>query len=374
MGIISRIRLRQFRNYSFLDLKLDPGLNVLLGANGQGKTNLLEAVCYLALLRSFRCRQTHALRQCGEEGFSVGGTLTADATAPYQRELVVDYGERRQLRIEGTMVERASEFINQFLCVPLVPEDIELVRGTSRLRRRFMDIILTQTVPAYLLDLQRYSEAVQRRNIILRRRALYADSMLEAYDQLLLEHGIPLLESRRAYLTETNDLLRRFSDSLFGSDKGCVSLKLSSNVLRSDYIDAAGRELRKCFWDLLRESRDRDRDEGRTSYGPHRDSFTFLLGGRDMSLFGSEGECRMATLALRLSSLELIKSHNSSGLGVVLLVDDVFGDLDQERRAAFFRTLASADQTLLACTRIPAELADIPGVVFDVVGGTVVRR
>jgi len=348
------LRLQQFRNYTSLEAEFTPGLNLIVGANGQGKTNLLESVCYLALLRSFRSRQINSLRQWGADSFSVFGRI--DHPGGGAINLAVTYGERRQLRAGGQPVEKASEFINRFLCVPFVPEDIELAKGAAGVRRRFLDIVLSQTEPLYLHHLQRYTAALRSRNIVLREPAKYASSSLSAYDTLLVRHGGAIVASRRSFATELDASLESISRDLLGGVR--LSVKLSCNVLGSTGADVLDpNALEGAFEEALGRSLERDRDEGCTRCGPHRDDLILSLDGRALGLFGSEGQCRLASLALRLASLAGIRRTSGNGRAVILLVDDVVGELDARGRGAFFDAFQQGDQTFVAATSAPPELS-----------------
>ncbi len=357
MGTLSRLRLRHFRNYTSLDLGLAPGLNLIVGPNGQGKTNLIEAVCYLALLRSFRARRVTALRQWDADYFFVGGELLrGGSTGDGIRELGVGQGERRKLRLDGMPVAKASEFINQFICVTFVPEDIQLLRGAAKLRRRFLDILLSQLHSDYLLHLQRYVLAVRHRNAVLRQLHKYSQTALSAYDELVVRHGSRIALARWQLVHDMVAALEGISPLLYGASEMQLRVKLVSNVVPAQGDDVTLAAVTARYERALAKSATRDCEEGRTCSGPHRDDLRFILGGRDLTMFGSEGECRMACLALRLASLELVRGRDPDERGVVLLVDDVYGDLDTNRRRAFFDMVSGCGQVLLAGTQIPAEL------------------
>jgi len=371
MGYLSHLRLRSFRNYAALDLDLAPQFNVLVGANGQGKSNILESICYLALLRSFRSKRIAPLKQWGASGFFVGGKLSGLDDASLPVELSIGYDDKRVLRFNQHPVDRASEFINAFICVTLVPEDIELITGAAGLRRRFLDIFLCQVEPLYLLNLQRYLEALRCRNVMLRQPGKYPPSAFASYEGILVEHGAFLLCHRVRWLKRLNAALSTLSPRLLSSTDLVVSVVFTPSVSRCDDRAETQIEMMACFAEALERSRDRDVTDGATRCGPHRDGFSFHLNRRDLSLFGSEGERRAACLALRLSCLELVKETIGDRRPVVLLVDDVFGELDPLRRRSFFAALSLADQVLITCTEMPNELEDVSPSVYRVEGGEV---
>ncbi len=368
-AFLANLRLQSFRNYASLDLPLAPGVSLFVGRNGQGKSNVLEAVCYLALLRSFRTQTPVVLRQWSAPGFGIEGELGADD--PLGRHtLTVQSFERRSLRLDGKPVERASDFINQFHCVPLVPEDIELIRGPSRERRRFLDILCSQVRPGYLRHLQAHHEAVRSRNAILRAGDSYPAHALAAYDEVLVEHGAEIELGRRWLTDRLNRHLSLLAEQLFADSAKRLGLEYSSFAGEAAEIG----ELASVYREELARSRPRDIREGRTCVGPHLANLAIHLAGRPVARYGSEGECRLTALALRLASLAVIREPAVSDHAVVLLVDDVYGELDSARREAFFRCVSAADQTLITATEHPAELPAEGVRVFHVQAGEIHPR
>lgn len=368
-AFLANMRLQSFRNYATLDLPLAPGVSLFLGRNGQGKSNVLEAVCYLALLRSFRTQTPVVLRQWSTSGFGIEGELGADD--PLERHtLTVQSFERRSLRLDGKPVERASDFINQFHCVPLVPEDIELIRGPAQERRRFLDILCSQVHPGYLRHLQAHHEGVRSRNAVLRAGDSYPAHALGAYDEVLVGHGAEIEWGRRWVVQELNAHLAGLSEQLFGDGTKKVALEYSSFAGTAAEVAA----LAAVYREELARSRTRDVREGRTCVGPHLANLAIHLAGRPVARYGSEGECRLTTLALRLASLAVIRAQAVADHAVVLLVDDVYGELDSTRREAFFRCVSEADQTLITATEHPAELPAEGVRVFHVQAGEIHAR
>ena len=366
MPILTSIALKDFRNYEELSLELGPGINVFVGANGQGKTNLLEAVYFLSILRSFRCQQVRNLQRWRAKTFMVRGQIGAGKTG----RLAVEYGEKRRLRADGKSLGRASDFIGRFFCAAFVPEDIELIRGPSGERRRFLDIALSQLEPHYLTVLQQYQKALKSRHQLLRRETLDV-AALEAYDAVLVETGAAIIVYRAAFVAELQELVAAAGAALFPAESS-LAMRFTPSIPAAD-DPADDNACRVAFAAALAACRERDRQRQQTHVGPHRDDFAFLLDGKDLVRFGSEGQCRLAALALKKAKADLLLSRRREG-AVVLLVDDVIGELDERGRRAFFESLAAADQTLVACTREDVVEALAPAAVFDVSVGAVSRR
>jgi DNA replication and repair protein RecF len=370
MGTLSRLQGWNFRNLRHLDLPLERGITLLVGRNGQGKTNLLEAVCYLGLLRSFRTQRVADLRHWDAESFSLRGELTESGGSA---SVSVSQGARRYLQVDGQAVDRASDFINRFLCVPLVPEDVELVRGAAALRRRFLDIAVTQFQATYLHDLQQYCHALASRNLILRTPQRHGATVLAAYEALLVRHGARVEVARRLYVRDLDAQLGEASLRLLGADGVSLAASYASAGLPRDPGDTSEAGFAEALQRALDRNRERDARDGNTSVGPHRGDMAVTLGGRPLACFGSEGECRLASLALRLSALALARRSSGQAKAVVALVDDVTGELDGARRRAFFQALVAADQVLVTATAQPEELAGRVGAAYTVQEGVLAR-
>ena len=365
MGRLAHLRLRHFRNYRALDLEVTPGLTAFVGANGQGKTNLLEAIHYLSLLRSFRTRRIRDLRQWDASFLFVEGALASASSAFDCHKLTVTYATTRRLRLDGKVVAKASDFINQLICIAFVPEDIELVKGGPAVRRRFIDVLLCQRDRHYLTHLMRYTLALKSRNVMLREVGRYDARVLAAYDPVLAASGSYMIGARRDLGRELNVQLAQLAEELFGG-KTEVRLRYRSCLGRQQGSED---DLAAQLVELFEQEQPRDREQGYTRLGPHRDELFILLNNRPAGVYGSEGQCRLLSLALRLASVEIL-AQAQPDRELILLVDDVLGELDSERRGCFLRTFARADQTFMACTEVPDRLGQAPTSLFGVEDGT----
>lgn len=370
MGTLSRLQVWDFRNLRHLDMTPGQGVTVLVGNNGQGKSNVLEALCYLGCLRSFRTQGIVDLKRWGADSFTLRGEV--DGPDPGQRlTLAVSQGDKRYLQVNGAPVERASDYINRFLCVPLVPEDLEMAKGTAVVRRRFLDSTISQRWPAYLTELQRYRAAVASRNEVLRTPQHYPANVLNAYEELIVRHGARLEHLRRQHVEDLRQGLAELSAVLMGSAGQVFAVSYTCPGVQkgADLDSEQGLAAQLC--EALRRNRERDGREGHTSVGPHRADLAITLGGRALATCGSEGECRLACLALRLAGLTMARQAGSMGKTAVALVDDVIGELDAARRAAFFDVVRQADQVIVTATVTPPELTGLVAATYRVQEGVV---
>ena len=365
--MLSHVFLTNFRNYNYAGVEFASGMNCIVGNNGQGKSNLLEAVYYLSLLRSFRTNDVNDMRQVGKDSFIVRGIIANNGEP--DTTLSVMYGAERKLMMNNMIVYRASDFINRFICVTFIPQDLSLVQGTPLQRRRFLDIAISQLIPDYMKHLQAYNQALKSRNVMLKDQAKYPKSTVTAYDALLAREGAHIECERRNYIKLLNERLQEYSGRLL-HDERVISLKY---LIRQGYllqdVNKTEDDFMQEFLQLLDKNYEHDVKNGSTSIGPHRSDFRFLMDNVMMENYSSQGECRMASLALKLASLDVIKRFLDVS-NVTLLIDDVIGELDNDRRKLFFNATENIGQTLLACTNVMSEYFHVDKL-FSVSGGNI---
>lgn len=331
---VAHLRLRDFRNYARLDVDFTPGLHVLIGDNAQGKTNILEAVYLLATLRSFRGVGGAQMIRHGQKGYFVGAH-------------VVDRGEHtikiywsnaeRKLSRSGQPVRKLSDYFGALRAVVFCTEDLQLIRGAARGRRRFLDLLLAQTFPGYLPSLQRYAHALRSRNALLKQRA--SDEMaLESFSRELVQLGDEITRLRRDLIPKLSPLAR-LAYRRISNDAEELRLEYQPSVKRDFAVELA-------------QSRERERAYRSTVIGPHRDDVQLLLNDKPAAQFGSEGQKRTLAIALKMTQAEYVTGIH--GTPPVLLIDDVMGELDAKRRSGLLPLLERAHhargQVFMTCT------------------------
>ncbi len=348
--MLRRLYIEHFRNYDQCELEFSPGVNVLLGRNGQGKTNILEAVYYLSLLRSFRTSRLEHLQQFGWKNFTVSGELVQqDGTV---RRLGVSAGDQRRLVVDGIHVGRASEFISKLICTAFIPEDLAIVRGAPGGRRRFVNIAISQLSPAYLADLQAFVDALRSRNAMLKQLNKYPHETITAWDTILLEKGARIEAARRRFANELNLYLDEISQNFFPDGRKLTVALLSGISTLVAEIPESYDEIHQIYSKNLRNCYERDCRDGATRLGPHHSDLSCMLGGRLLNVYGSEGECRTGALALKLALLKCLRTCRPPE-DITMIVDDVMGELDDTRRQAFLNQLVASGQVIFAGTAIP---------------------
>src|SRR4051812_1398209 len=322
---LAHLRLRDFRNYPRLDVDFAPGFHMLLGDNAQGKTNILEAVYLMATLRSFRGVGGAQMVRHGQKGYFVGGKVVGQG----EREIKMYWSAaERNLSLDGQPVRKLSDYIGALRTVVFCTEDLQLVKGTSRSRRRFLDLLLSQTHSGYLPLLQRYAQALRSRNALLKRPILDEIS-LDSFTRELLGIGEQIIRMRRELIPKLSPLAR------------LAYRRISNDAeeLRIDYQPS----VKKDFAVELAQSRRRERTYRSTLVGPHRDELQLLLNDRSAAQFGSEGQKRTLAVALKMAQAEFFTGLH--GTAPILLIDDVMGELDIKRRSGLLPLLERSRET-----------------------------
>ena len=363
---LEHLTLKDFRNFGHVSLPIPRDGMAVIGDNGHGKTNLLEAVYYLQLLRSSRGARDVDLVRFGGVGFHLGARVHAGAR--HAREIGVGFerqGRRKRVRIDGAECGRLSDALGSVPAVMFSPRDVELVAGSPGERRRFLDVALALTSRRYLAALQAYRGALLRRNAALREaaRAGRGDARVGVWDAPLAEHGAVLWSERVAWVADAAARFAELCEAI--GERGPVRMRYVSSL---DIDQGRGVEAAPpaAIADALARAHEANRGSdlrrGLTHAGPHRDDLALALDGRELRTFGSAGQQRTAAIALRMLEAETLRTRGGSE--PLLLLDDPFAELDVVRAGRILGLLAGAGlgQTILTVPRasdIPAELSTL---------------
>lgn len=330
------IRLRQFRAHTDTALALAPGMTLLLGQNGAGKTNVLEAVSLLCLGKSFLASSDAPLVQRGAAHVEVEGETESDRGTAARLRVAIVPGEGKRAFVNGVALDRLADLIGRVPLVILSPADYELTAGGPSERRQMVDATLSQAYPVYLTDLLGYRRALRQRNALLfsvRRGGSLAPGTMDAWDAELSARGARII-TRRA------EFIARFGAFV---DQAHTLLQESGDPPSLEYAPSveveAGQDPVDAFRAALARTERRGRDSGRTLVGPHLDDVTFLLAGIDLRPYASQGQHRTFALVLRIAQALFLRDHLDEA--PVLLLDDVFGPLDAVRSRVLLELLLS---------------------------------
>jgi DNA replication and repair protein RecF len=342
---VERLRLRDFRTYASADVALGPALTVVHGSNGAGKTNLLEGLYFGCTGRS--CRTTNERDVVRfDAGTARVEVSVSDRDGAHELSVGFQPGEPKRLRVDGAAVERLSDSPARPLVSVFLPDRLELVKGPPALRRSHLDHLVAALWPSRAATRSAYSRALAQRNALLGRvrGGRVGHGALDAWDAELARHGIALRDDRAAALDRVGDVFPGQASELGLAGDAELRYRPRTKAAAPEELAAE-----------LAERRASDLERGFTQHGPHRDDVAFLRDGRELRSFGSQGEQRLALLALLLAERTVLAHER--GAPPLLLLDDVMSELDADRRALLVRRLDDGGQAVITTT----DLAHVPG-------------
>lgn len=345
---IEQLALRNYRNYEKLEVNFDNKINVIIGENAQGKTNLMEAIYVLAFTKSHRTPREKELIRWDADFAKLTGEIVRSGQTHTQEIIVSSKGKKARLdRVEQ---KRLSDYIGAFNVVMFAPEDLTLVKGAPQTRRRFIDMELGQIQPRYIYHLTQYGKILKQRNHLLRemQRGRSKDSvMLEVLTEQLVAHAADLLERRFGFL----DLLRKWATPIHkGISRGLETLEIHYESSIDVSEDENKEKLGQVYLERFAQLQEKEIDRGTTLLGPHRDDLAFFVNGKNVQTFGSQGQQRTTALSVKLAEIELIESE--VGEYPVLLLDDVLSELDDYRQSHLLNTIQGKVQTFVSTTSV----------------------
>jgi DNA replication and repair protein RecF len=342
---LKSIQLQHYRNYEQLELRTDHQVNLFVGPNAQGKTNLLEAIFVLALTKSHRTSKDKELIGWQSQDTRIRGEVDKKYGA-VTLDLAMS-AQGKKARINGLEQRKLSDFVGALNVVMFAPEDLEIVKGTPGVRRRFLDMEIGQVQPGYLHTLGQYAKVLAQRNNYLKSAApgSLQQAMLDVWNMQLAEHGVKIMKKRQSFIHK----LQKWAEHIHsGITAGAEQLTI---VYRPSFeTDPAEEEtvLFEQFMIKLSHVKDQELRRGTTLVGPHRDDMAFFINGKEAQIYGSQGQQRTTALSLKLAEIELI--HEEIGEYPLLLLDDVLSELDRSRQTQLIETFQNKVQTFITTT------------------------
>lgn len=330
--MINRLWLNNFRNYNNQEIAFKSNIVAFVGQNGQGKSNLIEAIFFASMLRSFRTTRIADIKTIGSNGFSLGIEYTNDS---WKRKLEIDYSDAgtRKLLVDDLPVNRSSDFIRQIRSVVFSPDDINIVQGQSGLRRRFIDMLISVNDLSYMNALNNYNKALRSRNAVLRNNNSDL-KVIMAFEPILAKLSCYIINKRIEYAEllekEVIILLKHFfkGDGLF-------------NFI---YKNSAGAVSVEQLLEKFNLNRQREQRKKFTLSGPHLDDFELYLKNIQLRYFGSTGQCRLISLCLKMAQINLLLKQDGKNNNLIALVDDVYGNLDNSTKELFMEVINKTGQ------------------------------
>lgn len=363
--IIKSVKLRDFRNYENLNLCFDPNINILIGNNAQGKTNILESIYLCSVGKSFRTAKDKEMIRFDRDFFVV--KVSAEKSGdPLDVEIAVLKDGSKGIKVDGVKLKKTSELLQHIYCVVFSPEDLKIVKEEPEKRRKFTDKTLSQLKPSYYKAIFDYKKILQQRNALLKetRYNEYVD-MPTVWNESLADCGAHIMMHRSEFLKKLAVTCEEYHASITGgSEKSQISY--DPDIELCDNFELQKEKILQA----LSASEYKDRKNGSTSRGPHKDDMCILVDGVDIRKYGSQGQQRTAALSLKLAELSVMKEE--TGEAPILLLDDVMSELDSFRQNFLIDSLKDV-QLFITGTELSADVSNalMRGKIFRVKEGTV---
>ena len=382
---VKKVRLTNFRNYKTAEVELSPGVNLFFGPNGQGKTNLVEAVNFFASLSSHRVAGHTPLIRQGEQSAIISLDL-----AHQERELLLEYeinnDSPNRARLNKSPVQKPKDILGYLNSVIFAPEDIDIVKRDPTNRRAFIDQLIIQFTPRMLGVYSDYERVLKQRNTLLKSARATgtrgdALSTLSAWDESLVKFGSEIISAMVAIISKLSPgLISNYQNIAKTNNEPMMFIKSSifgatpldgEETEDVQYLDISDREeISGLFSEKLASLRQKEIERGITLVGPHRDDLVLILGSLPAKGYASHGESWSYALSLRLASLEILRQESKLG-DPILILDDVFAELDSDRRAKLAELVQGNEQVLITAAVIEDVPASLVAKRFSVVAGEI---
>lgn len=333
---IKNMSLINYRNYESLQLELGKNVNVFMGDNAQGKTNIVESIYYGAFAKSHRTSRDKELINWKRDKAYIS-LFIGKSRLDKRIDINILRDGKKAIKVNNIKVNKIGELFGTFNVVMFSPEDLKVIKEAPSLRRRLLDMELSQINSKYYFNLVQYNKILNERNVLLKSKK-FSEDILEVYDMQLIEYADYIISKRLEYIDKINFYgINIHREITSGKEK--IQFKYNCTVSLEDF--------KSNYLKKLRDNILRDREKGLTSVGPHRDDFNVLINDVDIKIFGSQGQQRTSILTMKFSSLKIIKEV--TGEYPVLLLDDVLSELDINRKRYILSTISDI-QTIITCT------------------------
>lgn len=365
---LSKLELQNFRNYKKQTISLKKGINILIGKNGEGKTNLLESIYFLAMSKSHRTHDESLLINYNKEFLKVKGVLNIDNI---KTNMEIDLiNKKKLLKIDNNDINVLSKYLSYLKIIIFFPDDLEIIKGIPDIRRKYINIQIGQVFNSYIKVLDDYNKLLKSRNEYIKKikyKEYYNKQYFEVLNDYYIKKSILLYKMRKKYVEKINEYI----GSIYADITGLNTLEIIYNPIinfvnyKDDYMYE---EIKKNI------NLEEEISYGKSIYGPHRDDFKFMLNNVNLKQFGSQGQQRAAVLALKLSEINIF--NKVIGSSPILLLDDVFSELDEVRKNNLLKYINSKVQTIITTTDIDNidENTLKKAKVFEIEEGKIVRK
>ena len=354
---INNIKLTNFRNYNNEEIKLNKNINIFFGENAQGKTNIIESIYMCSIGKSFRTNKEKELIKFEKEKAEIEIKFNKKDR---EGKIKVEIGDKKNIYLNGIKLKKLSELLGNINIVIFTPDDINILKGGPQNRRKFLDVMISQLRPNYMHLLTLYMKTLEQRNNYLKQIKLENkdENLLEIWDEKLIEYGIKIYEYRKEYIEKIKNKIEKIHEDITqGKEK--IEIKYFSDA-----------STRQNFLNELKSRRKLDIIKGFTTKGIHRDDFMIYINGKEVDVYGSQGQNRTTILSLKLSELQVI--YDDIGEYPILLLDDFMSELDNKRIKNFLDNINNI-QVIITCTE-KIKLENLKYFLYNVVDGDVIEK
>lgn len=346
--IIERLQLTNYRNYESLKLDLSPKINVFIGENAQGKTNVMESIYVLAMAKSHRTSNDKELIRWESDYGKIEGDVQ-NRYGNFPMELTISKKGKKG-KVNHLEQPKLSNYIGQMNVVMFAPEDLNVVKGSPQVRRRFIDMEIGQISPVYLHDLLTFQKLLKQRNHLLKLnqgKSTINDMLFDIYTEQYIQSAVQIIRKRFQFV----ELLQEWAEKIHsGISRGLEHLTIKYRPITGMNPEWNAEEMATYLEKKLFEIKQKELDRGVTLIGPHRDDLQFFVNDYDVQTYGSQGQQRTTALSLKLAEIELIKQETKET--PILLLDDVLSELDDHRQSHLLNTIQGEVQTFVTTTSI----------------------
>ena len=343
---IEHLKLVNFRNYSNLEINFNSNVNIFVGDNGKGKTNILESIYVLSLTKTNRSSLTDNLIKFNEEISKIEGLIKRDDLI--KKQTVCLTKNNKQIFINNKEIRRIKDYISNFCVISFTPDDLEIIKGSPNIRRNMLNIDISQLHNNYISYLNEYNQIIKIRNEYLKKMNLDGNNdirYLEVINDKMIEKGIKIYKYRYDFFCMINEFLSKIFKKLTNLDS--LNIKYETSFDLDDFNEEV---VKKKYQEKLKKNFKIELMQGVTLTGPHRDDFSFYLNGINMRNFASQGQQRLAVIALKISEIYLFKKEINEY--PVLLLDDIFSEIDTKKRNKIIKFLLKDIQSIITTTDI----------------------
>lgn len=368
---LTKLSLTNFRNYSNVSVSFNSKMNIFIGNNAQGKTNILEAIIILALTKSHRIGVNPNIIQFNKNKCCIKGTVKKDRIITKLGVTIAE--DSKKIEVNGNDIKKIADYISNLNVIVFTPDDLEIIKNSPNIRRNLLNIQLSQISKTYLNTYNEYNKILKTRNEYL--KVLFNNSIadkdyLDIITDKLIEKAIIIYQKRKEYL----ELVSRRIDDYYKEITGVSGLKIfyDPNI---DFESYEYEDIRRKLKHIYKKNYLKELNYGMTMYGPHRDDFHFEFLGNDLKFFGSQGQQRLAVLAFKLAEIDIFTEYNATT--PLLLLDDIFSELDLKKRNRLLKFISGREiQSILTTTdlkNINKKYLD-DSYIYEVVNGNIERK